>query len=82
MLSLCWRCFDGIVFAAINKAWKVFRELMRGLFVERIDEVATIYDLRFPRIIISIREPPLRFPVFCSTVLKNPLADPGIRFQR
>lgn len=27
---------------------------MRGLFVERIDEVATIYDLRFPRIIISM----------------------------
>lgn len=47
---------DGIVFAAINiGSLKVsFGELMRGLFVERIDEVATIYDLRFPRIIISM----------------------------
>lgn len=45
-----------LFFAAINiGSLKVsFGELMRGLFVERIDEVATIYDLRFPRIIISM----------------------------
>ncbi len=45
-----------LFFAAINiGSLKVsFGTLMRGLFVERIDEVATIYDLRFPRIIISM----------------------------
>ena len=45
-----------LFFAAINiGSLKVsFGTLMRGLFVERIDDVATIYDLRFPRIIISM----------------------------
>lgn len=39
-----------LFFAAINiGSLKVsFGTLMRGLFVERIDDVATIYDLRFP----------------------------------
>ena len=31
-----------------------FPELLRGLFVEYNEDVATIYDLRFPRIVISI----------------------------
>lgn len=29
-------------------------ELFRGLFIKRIDDVAAIYDLRFPRIVISL----------------------------
>lgn len=29
-------------------------ELFRGLFIERIDDVAAIYDLRFPRIVLSL----------------------------
>ena len=31
-----------------------FGKLLRGLFIEYDPDVATIYDLRFPRIIISI----------------------------
>lgn len=69
---------DGIVFAAINiGSLKVsFGELMRGLFVERIDEVATIYDLRFPRIIISMLAGAAIAVsgVLFQAVLKNPLA--------
>ena len=71
-----------LFFAAINiGSLKVsFGELMRGLFVERIDAVATIYDLRFPRIIISMLAGAAIAVsgVLFQAVLKNPLADPGI----
>ena len=71
-----------LFFAAINiGSLKVsFAELMRGLFVERIDEVATIYDLRFPRIIISMLAGAAIAVsgVLFQAVLKNPLADPGL----
>ena len=71
-----------LFFAAINiGSLKVsFTELMRGLFVERIDDVATIYDLRFPRIIISMLAGAAIAVsgVLFQAVLKNPLADPGI----
>ena len=69
-----------LFFAAINiGSLKVsFGTLMRGLFVERIDEVATIYDLRFPRIIISMLAGAAIAVsgVLLQAVLKNPLADP------
>ena len=29
-------------------------QLLKGLFIEYDDDVATVYDLRFPRIIISL----------------------------
>ena len=68
-----------LFFAAINiGSLKVsFGTLMRGLFVERIDEVATIYDLRFPRIIISMLAGAAIAVsgVLLQAVLKNPLAD-------
>ena len=71
-----------LFFAAINiGSLKVsFGTLMRGLFVERIDDVATIYDLRFPRIIISMLAGAAIAVsgVLFQAVLKNPLADPGI----
>lgn len=71
-----------LFFAAINiGSLKVsFGELMRGLFVQRIDTVATIYDLRFPRIIISMLAGAAIAVsgVLFQAVLKNPLADPGI----
>ena len=71
-----------LFFAAINiGSLKVsFGTLMRGLFVERIDEVATIYDLRFPRIIISMLAGAAIAVsgVLLQAVLKNPLADPGL----
>ena len=43
-----------LFFAAVNiGSLKVsFGELLRGLFAEFNDDVSTIYDLRFPRIII------------------------------
>ena len=70
-----------LFFAAINiGSLKVsFGTLMRGLFVERIDDVATIYDLRFPRIIISMLAGAAIAVsgVLFQAVLKNPLADPG-----
>ena len=72
----------GLFFAAVNiGSLKVsFSELLRGLFVERIDNVATIWDLRFPRIIISMLAGAASAVsgVLFQAVLKNPLADPGI----
>lgn len=71
-----------LFFAAVNiGSLKVsFRELFRGLFVEFNDDVATIYDLRFPRIIISMLAGAAIAVsgVLIQAVLKNPLADPGI----
>ncbi|WP_416385728.1 FecCD family ABC transporter permease [Blautia marasmi] len=71
-----------LFFAAVNiGSLKVsFRELFRGLFVEFNDDVATIYDLRFPRIIISMLAGAAIAVsgVLFQAVLKNPLADPGI----
>ena len=57
-----------------------FGELMRGLFVEFDSDVATVYDLRFPRIVISMlagAAVAVSGALF-QAVLKNPLADPGI----
>lgn len=55
-------------------------ELLRGLFVEYDPFVATIWDLRFPRIIISMLAGAgiAVSGVLFQAVLKNPLADPGI----
>ena len=71
-----------LFFAAINigSLQVSFRELIDGLFVQYNDTVATIYDLRFPRILISMLA---GAAIACSgvlfqAVLKNPLADPGI----
>ena len=55
-------------------------ELFKGLFIEYNGDVASIYSIRFPRIIIAmlvggaLALSGLLFQV----VLKNPLADPGI----
>ncbi len=55
-------------------------ELFRGLFVEYNQDVATIYDLRFPRIFIAILGGAATAVsgVLLQAVMKNPLADPGI----
>lgn len=57
-----------------------YGELFRGLFIEYNEKVATIYDLRFPRIIIAmVTGAGLAVSgVLFQSVLKNPLADPGI----
>ena len=57
-----------------------YRELYEGLFVSYDKRVATIYDLRFPRILVALLG---GAALSCSgllfqAVLKNPLADPGI----
>ncbi len=57
-----------------------YAELFKGLFVEYNENVATIYDLRFPRIIIAMLTGAglAVSGVLFQAVLKNPLADPGI----
>lgn len=57
-----------------------FRELFSGLFLQYNEEVSTIFDLRFPRIVISVLAGAAVAVagVLFQAVLKNPLADPGI----
>ena len=54
--------------------------LIRGLFISYDPDVATVYDLRFPRIFISMAggSATAVSGVLMQAVLKNPLADPGI----
>ena len=72
----------ALFFAAVNiGSLKVsFREMVSGLFIEETDTVATIRDLRFPRIFISMLAGAAIAVsgVLFQAVLKNPLADPGI----
>ena len=75
-----------LIFVLVLTAMKLgsisvtYRELFEGLFVAYDKRVATIYDLRFPRIIVALLG---GAALSCSgllfqAVLKNPLADPGI----
>lgn len=56
------------------------RQLIRGLFVEYDADVATVWDLRFPRIFIaSLGGAALSVSgVLFQACMKNPIADPGI----
>lgn len=72
----------GMFFLAINLgSLKIgFLQMLRGLFVEYDADVATVYDLRFPRVIISMfagAALAVSGALF-QAVMKNPLADPGI----
>lgn len=75
-------CLIVLFFVAINigSLQVSFGQLMRGLFVELDEEVVTVWDLRFPRIIISMLAGAAIAVsgVLFQAVLKNPLADPGI----
>lgn len=55
-------------------------QLFQGLFIEYDKTVATIYDLRFPRIFIAMLGGAAMAVsgVLLQSVMKNPLADPGI----
>lgn len=55
-------------------------ELFKGLFVEYNSDVATVFDLRFPRIFIAMigGAATAVSGVLLQSVMKNPLADPGI----
>ncbi len=70
-----------VLFAVNTGSLKVsYGELFRGLFVRYNPKIATIYDLRFPRIIIAILGGGMMAVsgVLLQAVMKNPLADPGI----
>ena len=75
-----------MIFVLIMVAMKLgsisvtYKEIFEGLFVSYDKRGATIYDLRFPRIIVALLG---GAALSCSgllfqAVLKNPLADPGI----
>lgn len=55
-------------------------ELFKGLFIEYNPDVASIYQIRFPRVIVSIfiGGALALSGMILQVVLKNPLADPGI----
>ena len=55
-------------------------QLINGLFVQYDDAVATVFDLRFPRIFIAlVGGAALAVSgVLLQAVIRNPLADPGI----
>lgn len=55
-------------------------ELFKGLFIEYNPNIATIFDLRFPRIFIAMLGGAAIAVsgVLLQAVMKNPLADPGI----
>ncbi len=55
-------------------------EILKGLFVEYNPDVATIYDLRFPRIIVALLAGSALAVsgTMLQSVMKNPLTDPGI----
>ncbi|AJC12489.1 ABC transporter permease [Berryella intestinalis] len=55
-------------------------QLLHGLFVEYDDSVATVFDLRFPRIFIAMAGGAALAAsgALLQAVIRNPLADPGI----
>ena len=55
-------------------------QLVKGLFIAYDPQVATVYDLRFPRIIVAMLGGAATAVsgVLLQAVMKNPLADPGI----
>ena len=57
-----------------------FPQMLKGLFIEYDPDVATVYDLRFPRVIIAMFAGAALAVsgVLFQAVMKNPLADPGI----
>lgn len=73
--------FVLFIFAVNTGSLKVTpSELFCGLFIEYNPDVATIYDLRFPRIFIAMLGGAATAVsgVLLQAVMKNPLADPGI----
>lgn len=71
-----------LIFAAANTGTLQVSpsQMFNGLFVAYDANVSTIFDLRFPRIVISILAGAAIAVsgVLFQAVLKNPLADPGI----
>ena len=72
----------ALFFASVNiGSLKVsLSEMLRGMLGEVSENAATVFDLRFPRIFISMLAGAAVAVsgVLFQAVLKNPLADPGI----
>ena len=72
----------ALFFASVNiGSLKVgFGDLLQGLLGNASENAATVFDLRFPRILISMLAGAATAVsgVLFQSVLKNPLADPGI----
>ena len=56
------------------------KELLRGFFIEYDENVAIVFDLRFPRIFVALLGGAMMAVsgVLMQAVMKNPLAEPGI----
>ena len=82
MFAITAAALLALFFVAVNTgSLQVTPEqLVSGLFVEYDDTVATIYDLRFPRIFIAmVGGAALAVSgALLQAVIRNPLADPGI----
>ena len=71
----------ALFFASVNiGSLKVsFPEMLRGMLGDMSENAAAVFDLRFPRIFISMLAAATAVSgVLFQAVLKNPLADPGI----
>ena len=69
------------LFAVMSGSLRVgFGQLIRGLFVAYDETVATVYDLRFPRIFVALLGGAAMAVAgaLLQAVIKNPLADPAI----
>ncbi len=80
MIMLLMICALALAAMKLGSISLTYREILEGLFVKYDKRVATVYDLRFPRIIVSLLG---GAALSCSgllfqAVLRNPLADPGI----
>lgn len=69
--------FIGATTGSINMS---IGRLFRGLFIAKDPDVATILDLRFPRVLIAILAGAAisTSGAMLQSVMKNPLTDPGI----
>lgn len=72
----------ALIFVSVNTGTLKLSlpELFNGLFIAYDQNVSTVFDLRFPRIVISLLAGAAIAVsgVLFQAVLKNPLADPGI----
>lgn len=77
IIALCLCFFIAINIGSVKVTPS---ELFRGLFIEFNQDVASIYNIRFPRVIASmlVGGALALSGLLLQVVLKNPLADPGI----
>lgn len=81
IIGLCI-CLSIVFFISINIGSIQLSpvELFKGLFIEFNQDVASVYNIRFPRVLVSILVGAALAlsGLLLQVVLKNPLADPGI----